>query len=320
MSKRAKEVEKKAKEAEDLMKGLQPGEPGTPAEPGTSVTPAEPTTPVEPATPTEPVAPTEPATPTEPTTPVTPAENYETKYNDLLNKYNREIPSLHDEMAEQKLAVNDLQEKLNKKADVPSDSGEPEGLAYLRKEIPAIEEAIRFIAKETIKEEMGSIAQRVTTVESNSVETSKSSFVRDLTSKAPDWRVVNLEPGFTDWLNQTPKYGRKTKLELMKEAHVLWDADTVASFFTDYKKEKPGAVIPSNTPTQKGDLTTLQSPPKGTGDGNVTPVVKEAEIVTRQFVNDFYLKKSKGGYKGMEKQAQEIEAKIDKAASLGLIQ
>jgi hypothetical protein len=62
----------------------------------------------------------------------------------------------------------------------------------------------------------------------------------------PDWREVDYDPAFKEWLNTTVPYTNATKLELLVAAAKNLDAKTASQFFLDFKA--------SQTPVEEAEV------------------------------------------------------------------
>jgi len=168
--------------------------------------------------------------------------DWEHKYSVLQGKYNAEVPRLNQQMHELrnevgqidslKAQIADLQKKPEVKApefDVSSfreDFGDTgaDALEAMNRRMDSYDDRQR--------EQQESINQ----TQQSSQQSSDQMFWTTLDSKVNDWRDINDDPRFIDWLNQPDGFSGKTRQTLLNEGRNQMDVDRVATFFTEWKK------------------------------------------------------------------------------------
>jgi len=263
----------------------------------------------------EPIAPEEPVeTPVVDEATPEPEVDYKHKYDVLQGKYNAEVPRLNDELADQKIKMSEVLSKVDSIETklVEPEEEEPEGVSYLKNEMPAVEEAIRYMVRKLVDEEMSKVNDRVQNVESVAKDTTMQAFHKDLTKTVPDWEKVNYEPKFVEWLGSKERYSGSTRHDLMRAAYSRQDADAVSTFFLDYLGESKA---PPGTPKPTTDKFVAPPP----GSETIPTPAQESGVVTRAMVHKFYKDKTAGRYKNRDKEAQKIENQINLAMSKGEI-
>lgn len=134
-------------------------------------------------------------------------------------------------------------------------------------------------------------------------------FLAKLEGLVPDYREINVNPSFINYMEEADADSGFTRKYIFKQAEALGDVGRVAQFFKEFKastnkrtEKLEEKVTPSNS----------QSSPK--------PARNEKEgWFTRQEIDAFYDDSIRGAFDGREKERKELEAKIDKAISLGHI-
>lgn len=121
----------------------------------------------------------------------------------------------------------------------------------------------------TIEGQLRSVGQRAQSAETTAAEQAAVSYFNRLTELAPGWKTTNDDQGFLDWLKERDTFARKTRHELLADAHKEADAETVAAFFQAYWKEKGTAPAAPAAPTP----TTPATPP------STLPPVDPASLV-----------------------------------------
>jgi hypothetical protein len=162
---------------------------------------------------------------------------------------------------------------------------------------------------------------RIAAIEKTSTETKQEAFVRALNEAHADWQTVcQTDPNWPVWLNRPDRYGRKN-LDALKDAQARLDSAVVVNLLTDFKKEMGNAPAPSPTPpATPNPAAAFVTPPSGPSQGvPVATPQNQVEPVARSFINQFYQDKTKGRYRGKEKEAEAIEAKINAALAAGKV-
>lgn len=91
-------------------------------------------------------------------------------------------------------------------------------------------------------------------------------YLKGLDDTAPGWRDTNEEQKFLDWLEKADKFSRKSRGELLADAHNRADHETVANFFKAYWAEsgvtpaEPAAPTPTPPAQPVVDPQSLVSP------------------------------------------------------------
>lgn len=125
----------------------------------------------------------------------------------------------------------------------------------------------------------------------------------------PDWRSLNENPQFLDWLRLPDVYSGKLRIQLMREAFQAADAPRVSAFFSDYVKEAQATgQLPAPQP-QAGvqppriaarPLSTLVSPGSATPSPVSTGVSASKPTITRSQIREFYSNEGRKRYAGRE--------------------
>jgi len=358
MAKLPKNVQEQGKRADELLKKLTAQNPPA-AAPDPGITPpAPPVTPPAPADPPAPPvtpAPAPPAEPpaapapgTEPPPPPPPAAcpecaKWAHKFSVLQGKYDAEVPRYTYRISFLENQIEDLKKQIDR-AEPVVDPAAPGAAPKTASEFTGFTDLLKTSDSEPMKkfrenfpdfiEPMGAILnefggrvlkqseERIAAIEKSSTETKQSAFVRALNEAHPDWQTVcQTDPNWPMWLNKTDRYGRKP-LDVLKDAQAKLNPEVVVNLLTDFKREIPGnpPAPPAPSTPAPPDPAKFVTPPSGPSQG--APVVTpqgQVEPVSRSYINQFYQDKAKGRYRGKEKEAESIEAKINAALAAGKV-
>jgi len=146
----------------------------------------------------------------------------------------------------------------------------------------------------------------------------------DLTAAVPNWKQLNNDPKFLDWLDLPDTYSGVSKSELLKAADAQNDTLRVKAFFQGFLAEEAARVpqdtaapVQADPATGKVPLETFAAP--GRAKSAPTPVAAEKPIFTRDQVTQFYVDSAKGRFAGREDEKRKVEAQIHQAGLEGRI-
>lgn len=176
-----------------------------------------------------------------------------------------------------------------------------------------------------LNSQLGSVGQHVDTAAKDRMFTS-------LDKQIPDWREVNNDPNFVQWLQLPDTYSGAIRHNLLKEAFNRNDSGRVAAFFNGFLAEE-AATAPQGQPRNQGapsqtngsgtqqpprtSLETLAAPGRAKSAAAQAPA--EKPIFTRAQIAAFYTAAAAGKYEGREKEKDKLEAQIFSAQQEGRI-
>lgn len=145
-----------------------------------------------------------------------------------------------------------------------------------------------------------------------------------LDAKLPNWREMNTNQEFLDWLSLPDPYSGAIRHDMLKAAYAQGNASRVLAFFNGFLAEE-AAVAPaqaepdaSETRVSKVPLANLAAPGRAkTAAANTPPA--EKPIITRAQVSAFYAEVAQGKYRGKEAEKARLEAMIFAAQNDGRI-
>lgn len=320
-----------------------------PVEPPVTPPPASP--PVEPPLVEPPVAPGPPSV--EP-----PTEDFKHKYDVLKGKYNKELGTertkakeasdrviaLEYERGQLQRQISDLTVRLEtlEKGPTPKSSDgisgyDPEkdpDAEYIKREFPDLWKSFSHILKKSVdsavSESRGRIEQvekDIKTVAEQGKTTAKVSFEKYLDDNVEGWRTVDVDPAFAAWLEKPAPYTNIQKRFFIEKAIREHDAVTASKFFLDFALENSsvppldgGDNPPNNKPVIPARPVTpgpvvpprpLPPPPP--------PRRPTVEIITTDYISEFYDNLRKGKYDDKREWAKAEDLRISKAAAEGRV-
>lgn len=139
-------------------------------------------------------------------------------------------------------------------------------------------------------------------------------FYADLTARVPDWKAVNVDPGFLTWLGQPDALTGDERQLALDRASASLNAERAAAVFLAYK----ATVTPAAQPVARASEVESQVAPSRSG-ASAAPADTTPRLVSQQEVVKFYDDVRRGVYRGREQEQQQIEAAINKAIAEGRI-
>lgn len=177
--------------------------------------------------------------------------------------------------------------------------------------IDVIKKATRTIVEQTVnplKAELAETKAQNRLAIERQVEQEKlaeyNTFLAKLAKKAPNYQTLNNDPNFIQWLNQIPDGELVPRISALRNAEATRDVVRVAEIFNDFDVKFGKAKV---TNSLDRHLT-----PVGGGGSVTDPADRSKGQIDQSFINKFYDDFARGRYKGKEKEAQEIELKIDR--------
>lgn len=153
---------------------------------------------------------------------------------------------------------------------------------------------------------------------------SQEKLLSSLDTQVPNWRDLNTDAGFLDWLGLPDPYSGGIRHDMLKAAFAQGDALRVAAFFKGFLSEEavraPAATGPEleGTRVPKVSLQSLAAPGKAkTAAAGSAPT--EKPIISRAEISKFYSDVASGTYKDRDAQKNKREAEIFAAQREGRI-
>lgn len=239
-------------------------------------------------------------------------EDFEQKYNVLKGKYDAETQRMTQMLSQTMAEKEALRLKFEANAPVRKEDtfdSDPD-IQNIITEYPSLAKGIEKLASkivaEKIKKTEAAVSERLN-------KTELDTYHSQLDAKVKDWRKINADPKFMEWLQVRDRYTGATRHELLMHSFNNFDAETSATFFSDYAKEKGLAVQSKKNAKETNmalDTAGNDLPPQG---GKKTGYISRADIT------QFYRDRAMGKFQGSEETAAKIEARILRAVKEGKV-
>lgn len=296
------------------------------------------------------------ATPPAPTP--LPQEGWEQKYKVLQGKYNAEVPRLQSQVRDQTDEVRRLRDQVTATqnllaslgpqrgapASAPAAATPPQPTRLVKdEEVREFGADLIDVMRRVVREEQASllpeidrrvapvvrrvdeVAHATQQVGTRMARADQLSVLEQLDAQVPNWKQLNEDANFLDWLDQTDPYAGVQRGQLLKQAYQAHDGPRVVAFFSGYQKEHaavsppapPAAPASAAAPQKRLEQFVAPGTPKtgtaGTQDGS------GKRVWTRDEISGFYSSVQAGRFKGTSEQRKAIEADIFAAQREGRI-
>lgn len=146
-------------------------------------------------------------------------------------------------------------------------------------------------------------------------EQRREKFWETIDTQVPDWRTVNDNPSFKDWLLSEDELTGYPRQQFLSQAQAEYDALRVVKFFNEWKRKAAGGQTPAPV-TPQNSLQQYVSP--GPARTNQPTEAKKKQW-TREGISEFYKEAMLGKYKDKPEEKKRIEAEISLAAREGRV-
>ena len=282
---------------------------------------AEETPPVE--TPLEVVAPVAPVVSPEVADLQEQLRKSEARYNSLRGKYEAEFPRYTQEIESLKKQL--LAKPQNIDNNTPNDAPpNTDKRLVTSAEVEEYGEEFLDVVKRTAKDEMSStmthltnenqhLRGRIQSLDDESQTNKEDAFYKYLDTHVDNWREVNQDASFVEWLDVVDTFTGSTRADLISTAYSQLNAQRVASFFSAFGES-------SAAPAEVEPQPTLQdfAAPSNTAQV-VTPTEGQLVVYSETEIKKFYDDSRKGLYANRKEEYVKIEADINLAIKEGRV-
>jgi hypothetical protein len=310
-----------------VYKSAEP-DPNTPVTPEVTTPPAEPPV-APPAAAAPPVEP--PAPPPEAPKPV----DWEAQTNNLKAAQGR----LKRQISDQAQEIQQLKDMIEGMKAAPPAPMTPkpsltddEVATYGQEFLDVVGRKAREIAEPEIrvlKDQLSDLQKKLGHVDQSLVEDARSRMLADLDTSIPNWRLINNNKKFIEWLDFTDTYSGAIKHQLLLDAFAANQTARVKAFFQGFlDHEAATAPQPELTfapqpatpaPTPKVPLETFAAPGRAKSSAPAPGPADEKPFITRAQISQFYVDCAAGKYRGREAEKRAAEQALQSAQAEGRI-
>lgn len=172
------------------------------------------------------------------------------KFDSLRGKFDAEVPTLYQQLKEQNAQLQKLAQQLQERESAPTAKEQDEQALVTSKDVDdygadlvdmvrraaqevsqkAVTHAISELRKEfgAVKEQMGTVTERVYQSESDK-------FWAGVMNLVPDWKQIDADPRWIEFLDTTPEFAEDTYRELAGKAIQRGDATKIAKLVETWR-------------------------------------------------------------------------------------
>jgi len=267
-------------------------------------------------------------------------KSLEQKYKTLQGMYNAEIPRLHAGKRELADRVSQLEQLLstaaNKPEPIPVKLEEPQVLITEQdmEDYGDSIDVMRRVSKEEsnasnsriaqlegviqkLQSNFDGVAPRVEQLAQQQNQSTEHSFWSQLESNVPNWRDINVDPDFQNWLLSIDPLTGISRQTYLEDAQNNFDVQRVANFFSAWGENNGKPRAQQEKANSQSQLEKQVAPGKGKSTG--IPTSTSDQIYAPSDISQFYNDVKQGKYKGQDKERARIERDIFAAQRDGRI-
>ena len=172
--------------------------------------------------------------------------------------------------------------------------------------------------KDTIRKLQASVVPRVEQVAQAQAQSTEQAFWSTLNAMVPDWRDVNSDAGFHEWLLEVDPLSGMPRQTFLDNAQRNFDVQRVAQFFNAWKGMSGNQVAQTQRSASKSELERQVVPGKGRTGAAPTSSGQD-KTYTPTDIAKFYADVRQGRFKGKEDERARLERDIFAAQREGRI-
>lgn len=273
-----------------------------------------------------------------------PREDWKQKYLVLKGKYDAEVPRLSEQVRDLQTQVQSViaskqkeEEAKPVKADYKyvsedevADYG-PEFMDMIGRRAQEIAEAQFTPVISNLREEVTKLKGQLADTGQRVQNTEKQSFYAQLDRRVENWRKINTDSKFLEWLDTViPETDGITRREMLMKAFNAGDVEHVATFFDNYANttsvpqenaQRKRTSVPAGAEQASTlSMDSLVSPTAGQGSPQSAPANNGSQkIWTQAEIAKFYRDSKDGKFKNRPADKAKIESAIVKAVREGRV-
>lgn len=251
-------------------------------------------------------------------------ETYEKRYKTLQGMYNADTVRLRAENQQLNQRLTQMEQLLSSLSASPAPAYAADKKLITDKDIEEYGDSIevmRRVSEESltardnriaelehmIRQMQISVLPRVEQVAQKQAVSSEQSFWAELSAKVPNWRDINADQGFLDWLMEVDPLTGVARQNYLEDAQRSMDVYRVANFFNAWQGN--GSQQVAQPPRSAVSELDRQVAPGRSRNGN-GPAASQSKTYTRADITKFFDDVRKGVYRGKEADRDRIERDI----------
>jgi TolA-binding protein len=267
-------------------------------------------------------------------------DKWETRYRVLQGKYNAEVPVLQRQNRDLADRIDQMEQLLTTMRSAPqaAQPAQNTGASLVSDEEiadygPEFMDMVGRMARQVnqdqiskLNETIAQLQNQLQNVGGKVQKTEQESIYGQLDKNVENWREINRDPQFLEWLATRDPFSGLVRRDMLQEAFKRADAPRVIAFFNGFLREHAAVTEGDRSgpgkkkPDTGNGLDKLVAPGRQrTGSVNQTGARDGKRTWTEAEITQFYAEKRRGAYKGNEKLMQQLESDIFAAQRDGRI-
>lgn len=192
-------------------------------------------------------------------------------------------------------------------------------------------DAVKRAALEAVAPEIERLALETKNIKQQVKRTTTSTVAQSLDAEVPQWRQINTDPKFKNWLRLRDIYSNQVRQDMLNTAHASADAARVVAFFKGfleseantgssvYQAAEPPPPNPAGPRQAALSLNDLAAPGHAKPASGTSAQPAEKLTITRQQIAKFHDNVRRGVYQGRDQDRLNDEAIIFAALKEGRV-
>lgn len=227
------------------------------------------------------------------------------KYKTLQGIYNADSVAMRQQLSDLAGQVQSLTSARQVESQPAAVSVDPKDIESFGEEMMSMVQRYVTGAVKVLESRIAQLETTVNGVAAKATQTQEKQFYDLLTKLVPNWRAVNTEDRWLEWLGVEDDVYGVPRQAALDNAFKAGDAQRVANVFTAYLASQP-------KPASNG--LAGQVAPSGAGNP-VAPTAVAKPIISQKAINDFFRDVALDKYVGREQEAAAIEHEINVAVA-----
>ena len=251
-------------------------------------------------------------------------ETYEKRYKTLQGMYNADTVRLRTENQQLNQRLTQMEQLLSTLSAAPASSSGTVQKLVTDKDVEEYGdslEVMRRVTKEEVsaanqriaelehmvRQMQASVLPRVEQVAQKQAQSSEQLFWSELSANVPEWRDINADENFLNWLTEVDPLTGATRQVYLEDAQRHLDVPRVVNFFRTWQGMN-GRQVAQPPRSAASELDKQVSPGRSRNGGS--PSGNQAKVYGPEDIKKFFDDVRKGVYQGKEAERDRIERDI----------
>jgi phage-related protein len=228
--------------------------------------------------------------------------------NQQLNGRLTQLEQLLSSLSTAPAQTADIVDKLVTDKDVEEYGDSLEVMRRVAKEERAAADRKIAELEQMLKQMQTSVLPKVEQVAHKQAVSAEQAFWSDLSMRVPDWKEINADSKFLDWLMEVDPLTGLSRQTYLEDAQRNMDVNRVVSFFSTWQGINGQSVAQPTRNAVASQLDKQVAPGRGRSSG--APTIEQSKMYSPKDIQKFFDDVRKGVYRGKEAERDRIERDI----------